>query len=359
MKAYRALGALPRRRAVPALAADDRRQRGAQPPALGRAARAARAAPGRGAPPPAARPRLRRRRCSPARSARSCSPRSSALGEEQRAVVAAATCSGCARRRPRRCSAAGPGPSSRGCRGRWRGWRRSCERSRTVCARSPSSGRRSPTWPRACARGWRAARAPLARAAPRRSPSGRARRGRRGPAGAQRRARLARHRRRDDRARPDADAGADAHRRSTSATGSRSPARHARRRARSAAPTRSTRPATSSRCSTARGPACPSPGTPAPARCCRSSPAARTRGYIRKFAGPDTRIERVTVDGEPGFWIAGAAARGALRGPVRHDRRAPRGSPATPWSGGTAHRTLRLEADVPKSRALAIARSIP
>ena len=33
----------------------------------------------------------------------------------------------------------------------------------------------------------------------------------------------------------------------------------------------------------------------------------RTRvEYVRKQAGPDTRIDRVTVGGQPGFWIAGA-----------------------------------------------------
>ena len=58
---------------------------------------------------------------------------------------------------------------------------------------------------------------------------------------------------------------------------------------------------------------------------------------MRKHAGPDTTIERVTVDGEPGFWLGGAAARAVLRAtpPARSAKRR-RGSPATPWSGSAA-----------------------
>ena len=76
------------------------------------------------------------------------------------------------------------------------------------------------------------------------------------------------------------------------------------------------------------------------------------------MAGPDTRIERVTVDGEPGFWLAGAA-HGLLyehpSGAVREARPRLAGH-ALVWRHGA--RTLRLEADITKSRALAIARSI-
>ena len=86
----------------------------------------------------------------------------------------------------------------------------------------------------------------------------------------------------------------------------------------------------------------------------------RTRTtYVRKFAGPDTRIERVSVNGEPGFWIAGAL-HGLLyqdpRGRIR-DLPARLAGNTLVWRHGD--RTLRLEADITKSRALAIARSIP
>jgi hypothetical protein len=88
-------------------------------------------------------------------------------------------------------------------------------------------------------------------------------------------------------------------------------------------------------------------------------PGSTNRQFVRKTAGPDTRIERVTVNGEPGFWLTGAQH--AL---IYED---PNGSvlplPAR-LAGNTlvwrhGDRTLRLEADVPKARALAIARSVP
>jgi hypothetical protein len=86
----------------------------------------------------------------------------------------------------------------------------------------------------------------------------------------------------------------------------------------------------------------------------------RTRAtYVRKFAGPGTRIERVAVNGEPGFWIAGAL-HGLLyedpNGRIR-DLPARLAGNTLVWRHGD--RTLRLEADVTQSRALAIARSIP
>jgi hypothetical protein len=90
-----------------------------------------------------------------------------------------------------------------------------------------------------------------------------------------------------------------------------------------------------------------------------SSVPGRTRKeYLRKLAGPQTRIDRVTVRGEPGFWLAGAphtllyedAAGTIVELPAR-------------LAGNTLvwrrdDRTLRLEADIPQARALAIARSV-
>ena len=87
-------------------------------------------------------------------------------------------------------------------------------------------------------------------------------------------------------------------------------------------------------------------------------PGRTNAQYVRKMAGPDTRIARVTVGGEPGFWIAGAD-HGLLyedpSGRIAESRPRLAGH-ALVWRHGA--RTLRLEADIPKSRALAIARSV-
>ena len=82
-------------------------------------------------------------------------------------------------------------------------------------------------------------------------------------------------------------------------------------------------------------------------------------GFVRKLAGPDTTVERVRVDGEPGFWLGGAPHGVGYVDPSGQFRESPTrlAGPTLVWRRGD--RTLRLEADVPKSRALAIARSIP
>ena len=80
--------------------------------------------------------------------------------------------------------------------------------------------------------------------------------------------------------------------------------------------------------------------------------------FIRKFAGPDTTIERVQVDGEPGYWIAGEPHGLLYEDPTGDIREAPTrlAGPTLVWRRGEL--TLRLEADVSKARALAIARSV-
>jgi hypothetical protein len=86
----------------------------------------------------------------------------------------------------------------------------------------------------------------------------------------------------------------------------------------------------------------------------------RTREtYVRKQVGPHTRIDRVTVQGEPGFWLSGASHSLLYEDPngTVLDIPARLAGPTLVWRHGD--RTLRLEADIPKSRALAIARSIP
>ena len=81
---------------------------------------------------------------------------------------------------------------------------------------------------------------------------------------------------------------------------------------------------------------------------------------VRPQAGrADTRIDRVTVQGEPGFWLSGASHSLLYEEPNGTVRDVPArlAGPTLVWRHGD--RTLRLEADVTKSRALAIARSIP
>ena len=80
--------------------------------------------------------------------------------------------------------------------------------------------------------------------------------------------------------------------------------------------------------------------------------------FIRKFAGPDTTIDRVRIDGEPGYWIAGEPHGLLYEDPSGVIREAPTrlAGPTLVWRRGDL--TLRLEADVSKSRALAIARSV-
>jgi len=81
--------------------------------------------------------------------------------------------------------------------------------------------------------------------------------------------------------------------------------------------------------------------------------------FIRKLAGPDTTIGRVTVDGEPGFWLAGAPHGLIYTHPSGDIREAPSrlSGNTLVWRRGA--KTLRLEADITKERALQIARSVP
>jgi hypothetical protein len=85
----------------------------------------------------------------------------------------------------------------------------------------------------------------------------------------------------------------------------------------------------------------------------------RTREeYIHKAAGPGTRIEPVRVGGQPGYWLTGEAHTLILegRGGTIHEAPPRLAGNTLIWRRGD--KTLRLEADVTKSRALAIARSV-
>ncbi len=87
-------------------------------------------------------------------------------------------------------------------------------------------------------------------------------------------------------------------------------------------------------------------------------PGRTNAEFIRKFAGPGTTIERVKVDGEPGFWLAGEAHGLLYEDPAGQIREAPSRLAGSTLVWRHGDRTLRLEADLPKSRALAIARSV-
>ena len=87
-------------------------------------------------------------------------------------------------------------------------------------------------------------------------------------------------------------------------------------------------------------------------------PGRTNAQFVRKMAGPDTTVERVRVGGEPGFWLAGAPHGVIYEDPTGAIRELPArlAGPTLVWRRGDL--TLRLEADIPKSRALAIARSV-
>jgi hypothetical protein len=82
------------------------------------------------------------------------------------------------------------------------------------------------------------------------------------------------------------------------------------------------------------------------------------QGFLRKLAGPGTTIESVTVDGEPGYWLAGAAHGLLYEDPSGAVREAPARLAGNTLVWRRGELTLRLEADVTQERALAIARSV-
>ena len=80
---------------------------------------------------------------------------------------------------------------------------------------------------------------------------------------------------------------------------------------------------------------------------------------VRKTAGPQTRIDPVTVGGERGFWISGGPHVVLFEDPGGEIRESPArlAGDTLLWRRGWL--TLRLEARIPKARAIAIALSIP
>ncbi|HEY7003296.1 MAG TPA: hypothetical protein VH281_03355 [Gaiellaceae bacterium] len=98
-------------------------------------------------------------------------------------------------------------------------------------------------------------------------------------------------------------------------------------------------------------------GTQADPRALFTEFAASVDDVIFKKIAPDTTVEKVTVDGQPGFWIEGAHYFTYLdrHGVVESEQVRLAGNVLL-WERGT--RTLRLEADVSKAEALRIAGSV-
>jgi hypothetical protein len=85
--------------------------------------------------------------------------------------------------------------------------------------------------------------------------------------------------------------------------------------------------------------------------------AARVDEAIFKKIAPDTKIEPVTVEGQPGFWLEGAHFFSYFdrHGDMQSEQVRLAGNVLL-WERGT--RTLRLEADISKEEALRIAASV-
>jgi hypothetical protein len=85
--------------------------------------------------------------------------------------------------------------------------------------------------------------------------------------------------------------------------------------------------------------------------------AGRVDEIIFKKVAPDTKVEAVTVDGQPGYWLEGAHFFSYLdrHGDMESEQVRLAGNVLL-WERGT--RTLRLEADISKEEALRIAASV-
>jgi hypothetical protein len=85
--------------------------------------------------------------------------------------------------------------------------------------------------------------------------------------------------------------------------------------------------------------------------------AGRVDEIIFKKVAPDTKVEPVTVDGQPGYWLEGAHFFSYLdrHGDMQSEQVRLAGNVLL-WERGT--RTLRLEADISKEEALRIAASV-
>jgi hypothetical protein len=85
--------------------------------------------------------------------------------------------------------------------------------------------------------------------------------------------------------------------------------------------------------------------------------AGRVDEVIFKKIASDTKIEPVTVDGQPGYWLEGAHFFSYLdrRGAMQSEQVRLAGNVLL-WESGT--RTLRLEADISKEEALHVAASV-
>jgi hypothetical protein len=85
--------------------------------------------------------------------------------------------------------------------------------------------------------------------------------------------------------------------------------------------------------------------------------AARVDEVIFKKVSPDTKIEAVTVDGQPGYWLEGAHYFSYFdRNGTMQSEQVRLAGNVLLWERGS--RTLRLEADISKAEALEIAGSV-
>jgi hypothetical protein len=98
-------------------------------------------------------------------------------------------------------------------------------------------------------------------------------------------------------------------------------------------------------------------GSPDDPRALFTQFAASVDEAIFKKVTPDTKVEPVTVDGQPGFWVQGAHYFSYFDrdGQMQSEQVRLAGNVLL-WERGT--RTLRLEADVSKEEALRIAASV-
>jgi len=85
---------------------------------------------------------------------------------------------------------------------------------------------------------------------------------------------------------------------------------------------------------------------------------ATDAGFLMKVVGPDTRVDAVTVNGTPGFWLEGAPHALAYRDPSGQFETAPLRLAGNTLAWNQGDLTLRIESALTKEEALKIASSV-
>lgn len=85
---------------------------------------------------------------------------------------------------------------------------------------------------------------------------------------------------------------------------------------------------------------------------------ATDAGFLMKVVGPDTRVEAVTVNGAPGFWLEGAPHALAYRDPSGQFETATLRLAGNTLAWNQGDLTLRIESALTKEEALKIASSV-